>query len=214
MYSENDSVFFYADGDFHLLYDFSADEGDTITLEYFETYDGSPLEMVVDSVNYVDFSGVTKKVQYVTCLETIVIDFGPMIIEDIGRTRYMFPSYDGPNGMKWRCYEDNQNGLLLNPFDIGDWDGQNCEQIITAIEEIKPVTNVSIAPNPVNNFLLVKSEDIISEFSLKDEGGRLLISGTPNKKNFQINFQAFHSGIYFLTLSVKETNLIKKVVKL
>lgn len=216
MYSENDSVFFYAEGDFHLLYDFGAEEGDTIVLDYYLTHDDTPLEMVVDSVEYLDFNGISKKVQYVTCLETIVIDFGPMIIEDIGRTRSMFPSYDGQTtSMKWRCYEDYQNGLLLNPYDIGSWGGQNCEQIITSTEEISTDSDIIIAPNPVRQLLTVDgSNGKITKYWVTDKNGRLLTSGSPSQTQFIIDFQSYSSGIYFLKLSTNESYHIKKVIKL
>jgi hypothetical protein len=49
MYAENDSVRFFADENFHLLYDFGAMAGDTVVLDYFATHDGTPLKMIIDS---------------------------------------------------------------------------------------------------------------------------------------------------------------------
>lgn len=215
MYSENDSVFFYAEGDFHLLYDFGAEEGDTIVLDYYLTYDDTPLEMVVDSVEYLDFNGISKKVQHVTCIEAMVIDFGPMIIEGIGRTRSMFPTNDGQTtSMKWRCYEDNQNGLLLNPYDIGSWDGQNCEQVITSIDETETYPETYVRPNPVKDILHIECKEEIQGYSFTDQNGKSVKQGTINEKSAQLDVRLLHPGFYVLKLSTKNRILIKKVIKL
>ena len=46
MFEENDSVFFYKDDAFHLLYDFGAEAGDTVVLDYYLTGEGTPLLMI------------------------------------------------------------------------------------------------------------------------------------------------------------------------
>ena len=90
MYSENDSVFFFGDNDFHLLYDFGANTGDTIILNAFQTYNGTPLEMIIDSTGEILVNNELRKIQYITCGDGIVIEFGRHVIENIGNTSFMF----------------------------------------------------------------------------------------------------------------------------
>jgi hypothetical protein len=49
-YSRNDSVFFFQNDQFHLLYDFGAIPDETITLGYFLTYEKKPLTLIIDSL--------------------------------------------------------------------------------------------------------------------------------------------------------------------
>jgi hypothetical protein len=157
MYSLNDSVLFYAGNGFHLLYDFGAITGDTITLGYYTTYDGSPLKMVIDSTGTMIINGETRKLQYVSCGDGMVIEFGGIVIEGIGNIGYMFSSFDPSLDGPLRCYEDSVIGLFINPYHSNNgWNFQDCEQVITGMSEPGLKTHMKIFPNPASNILHIE----------------------------------------------------------
>ncbi len=152
MYSENDSVFFFAENEFHLLYDFGAIAGDTIILNYFLTASGLPLKMIIDSTGMIDINGEMRSIQYITCGDGLVVEFGKHVIQNIGSTFYMFPTYDGTKDGPLRCYQDDYLGLFLSPYHPNyGWNHQDCNQIITGIHEQNYKQLIKIYPNPVNH---------------------------------------------------------------
>jgi len=68
MYSRNDSIFFRENDKFCLLYDFSAEKGDTIRYDCIFGYEGSPLEVIIDTVYKLEINGNEKIIQTVKTL--------------------------------------------------------------------------------------------------------------------------------------------------
>jgi len=148
MYSSNDSVFFYRDGEFHLLLYFGAVAGDTIVLG-FGTASGDPLLMIVDSTSTIDINGETRTLQYVECGDGLVVEYADEVIEGIGSTYFMFPVADGELYGSLRCYEDNVIGLFLSPFHpYHGWNFEDCNEIITGINELAISQSLIAYPNP------------------------------------------------------------------
>lgn len=86
VYMKNDSVYFYADEAFHLLYDFNAVAGDTIILDYYAagTTDKEPLKLFVNSIETININSEVRIVQDVTGLNELAISFSGKVIEGIG----------------------------------------------------------------------------------------------------------------------------------
>lgn len=212
MYSSNDSVFVYEEGSFHLLYDFGAVAGDTLELGYL-AYNGLPLKMIIDSTSTITINGQLKKLQYVTCGDGIVIEFGGKVIEGIGNTEYMFPRLDGYLDGPLRCYEDNILGLFLSPFHTNNgWDFQNCEQIITGINDLHVTETIKIYPNPVTSSFSLTNLDRATEFKIFDIHGRKVMSGIVNFTQV-IKIENLPKGLYFLRLQNSKLSIIMKAVK-
>jgi hypothetical protein len=69
-------------------------------------------------------------------------------------------------------------------------------------------------PNPASNQInLAFSEDQIREITISDATGKLLISSKISGLNHRINISGFSSGIYFISVSDKAGNLVKKLIK-
>jgi len=213
MYSENDSVFFFAENDFHLLYDFGANTGDTIILDYFSTYDGTPLKMIIDSTGTIMVNNQEREIQYITCGDGMVIEFGHHVIEGIGNTSFMFPTLDGSLDGPLRCYQDNNTDLFLNPFHPNyGWNHQDCEEIITGIEEIKSTENVSVFPNPTKNTISIKHIDRETAYKIFNINGKIIIRGIISESN-EINIKEFSKGIYFIELENENMLTVRKIIK-
>lgn len=212
MHSSNDSVFVYEEGSFHLLYDFGAVTGDTIELGYL-AYNGLPLKMIIDSTSTITINGQLKKLQYVTCGDGLVIEFGGIVIEGIGNTEYMFPISDGNTDGPLRCYEDNITGLFLSPFHTNNgWDFQNCEQIITGINELNVTETIRIYPNPVTSSFAITNLDRVTGFELFDIHGRKVMKGIVDSHQV-IKTEHLPKGIYLLRLHNSRLTRVIKVEK-
>ncbi len=199
-YKNNDSVFFYEDGSFNLLYDFGAETGDTITLSYFPTYDGSPLKMIIDSVGIIIINGNDRKIQYITCGDGILVEFGNEIIEDIGSTHNMFPVYDGTLNGPLRCYEDSITGQYLSGFhpDYG-WNFKDCAEIITRINEVKDYDGIFLYPNPASSSITVKNVDLPKNFKIINIFGQVMNEGQLMTSR-TIYLTGVANGVYYLIL--------------
>jgi hypothetical protein len=213
MFSENDSVFFYKDNSFHLLYDFGAEAGDTIVLDYYLTSEGTPLLMIIDSTGIIDINGLQRKIQYVSCGDGIFIEFGGPIIEGIGSTYFLFPTYDGTVNGPLRCYQDEAIGLYINYFysNFG-WNYEDCNQIITDI--VEPVSNNIIVtyPNPSLNRIYIKNANPSSEYRINDMNGNLIDQGQLDLSG-EIRIQDLTKGTYILQLITDNQVVVRKIIK-
>lgn len=213
MYSENDSVFFFEDNAFHLLYDFGAQAGDTVVLDYFVTSDGTPLLMVVDSTGIININGEIRKLQYISCGDGLLIEFGGPVIEGIGSSYFLFPTYDGTVNGPLRCYQDDVVGLYINYFYSNyGWDYEECNQIITDIKESEFVSGPIIYPNPSTNHIFIKNATQSSVFRITDVKGKLIKQGLIEISR-EINIEELKNGLYFLQLITDNQVTINKFVK-
>lgn len=213
MYSENDSVFFYAADEFQLLYDFGANTGDTIVLDYFITYDDNFLKMIIDSTGTIMINDQERKIQYITCGDGMVIEFGQHVIEGIGNTSFMFPTLDGSLDGPLRCYQDNNTDLFQNPFHpIYGWNHEDCEEIITGIKETEILEKISVFPNPTKSSISIKNIDIGTVYKIYNCNGIVLIKGKTSESN-EISIAALSNGIYFIELKNENILTVKKIIK-
>lgn len=213
MYSEDDSVFFRYQDNFNLLYDFGAITGDTITLG-FSTHNGTPLKMIIDSTSTIMVNSEERKIQYITCGDGIVIEFGKHVIEGIGNTWFMFPTLDGqPNG-PLRCYQDSTIGLFISPYHhhYGWGSVTDCEEIITSSDEIKRPEQIHVYPNPTKGKVSITNIERETAFQIFNIQGRIMLHGIIESSN-EINIHSLSNGIYLIRLENKETTVIRRIIK-
>jgi hypothetical protein len=205
MYSENDSVFFFKDNEFHLLYDFGADQGDTLVLDYFLTYEGTPLLMIIDSTRTIDINGEERMLQHITCDDGILVGMGSPVIEGIGSTYFLFPTYDGTINGPLRCYQDGIIGLYINYFYSNyGWNYEDCDQIITDVEEKESYSTIVTYPNPASDRIFFKfsseKDGIPKDFRMEiynmfgQEVGESNISA--GREGFSYDVSGLSNGIY------------------
>lgn len=210
MYEKNDSVFFYADNNFNLLYDFGANKGDTIILEYFDTQDGK-LKLIIDSVSTIDINGVERKIQYVTSGDGISIEFANEIIEGIGSSHFLFPTYDNSQNGKLRCYEDDIVGLFKNPFFYGGEYSGECD-FITNITDKKYKSQLEIYPNPFSNSIEIVGLQSNTALSIINSNGSIVMESKISQ-NEKIDLTPLEKGIYFIRIIDGEQIRTSKIIK-
>ncbi|GEM_PF-1280601 len=212
MYQRNDSVFFYKEGLFHLLYDFGAETGDTIELGYYTTGTGAPLEMIIDSTGTINVSGEERKIQYVTCGDGLVIEFCKQVISGIGSTSFMFPtlefSYDGP----LRCYSDSTTEIFHNPFYSGTgWNGVDCEETSVSVNELS-TGRIGLYPNPAYDKIKVEGLKGIASYRILTTNGILIREGLIQQLA-TIDISDLNQGIYLLEIVEDDYKMVRKLVK-
>lgn len=203
IFSDSNKVYLFVYNQFRLLYDFNANQGDTIFViePYFS---GNNLDtlipILVDSTKNEIIGGVSKKVQYITSLEPSWY-FGFKIIKEIGSDNYLLPIFAtvDPSPGPLRCYSDS----LLNYQLVND-----CEEIITSIKEITTNLNQYPLQTTVYNTLILP--DIKGEVTIYDIQGKLLFS-EKIKPTIPINLK---NGIYIVLLKSKDFQHIYKILKL
>lgn len=81
----------------------------------------------------------------------------------------------------------------------------------TAITELSN-SNVSVYPNPVNDFVILKGTDI-TEVSISDLSGKVVLSKNLNSSTAQIDLSYFESGIYIISVKNHESVYTQKLIK-
>ena len=213
MYSENDRVFFYADDSFHLLYDFGAIGGDTVTLGYYLTHEENPLQMFIDSTSTIMVNDQERKIQYITCGDGMVIEFGNHVIEGIGNTSFMFPTLDFSLDGPLRCYQDNNTGLFLNPFHSNyGWNHVDCEETLTGINEPESKERISVFPNPTQSSIIVQNIDKATTYRIIGVSGRIVKQGVISEST-EISLTELSKGVYFIEFENENRVIVRKIIK-
>lgn len=167
VYEQNDSVFYYGDGSFHLLYDFNVALGDTITRYVpFDSRSGLP-EVMSDSISYIVDSIGTLELNGGSVRGFHVIGFGSSstnpnlgyaggglsegwVYEYIGMTReYLFPytSFlcDGACPSTILCFSPSDS--IDDPISY-TWQGLDCDNLPDNTRDFARPVTVSAYPNP------------------------------------------------------------------
>lgn len=203
IFSDSNKVYLFVYNQFRLLYDFNANQGDTIfVIEPY--YSGNNLDtlipILVDSTKNEIIGGVSKKVQYITSIEPSWY-FGSKIIKDISSDNYLLPTFAAVDSSPGpiRCYNDS----LLSYQLVND-----CEEIITSIDEN---TNVFHQYN--------FQTTVYESFNLPNIEGHILIYDTQGKLLLNETIRptiplSLKNGIYIVLLKNKDFQHIYKILKL
>lgn len=229
VYSGLDSVFYYIDNRWELLFNFGAKPGDTVTskVAYFDIFNGCigpdpgqiwDFAYRIDSVAVEYIGGWPLRVQYVS---SICSGMWPgcwrivKIVERIGviDAGYWWGQSDlcitgGERGYL-RCYVDD---IIQYRGIIGD---SPCDYVrINEIEEY----NIIIYPNPTNGTLYFSFPPLVSDldFNLFDNFGRIFKTGKlmVGATSFELSLESLHSGIYYVEFNLKNQAKRYKIVKM
>ncbi|MGG5208584.1 T9SS type A sorting domain-containing protein [Chryseobacterium sp. MIQD13] len=77
----------------------------------------------------------------------------------------------------------------------------------------KTDTNTTIFPNPVKDFVQVKSSDTIKNVKLFDGQGRIIFDQNFNQNLVKINLSSYPNGVYTMKITAGKEEVTKKIIK-
>ena len=107
----------------------------------------------------------------------------------------------------------------LYSTDNGDW-GMNtpayfCMDDITlsavGVQNVN-ASNISVFPNPANDFIVVKAEQI-SDITITDLSGKIVYQNKLNNSRINIDLTAFESGVYIVSVKDNKSVYTQKFIK-
>ncbi len=207
MYELNHKVYYYVNSlnRFCLLYDFNANAGDSWVLDEFPAAWGDTIKVI--STGTININGHQKKTMQITntCAQ---YGFGGTLIEDIGNTLYMFPTFDMNFEGPLRCYQDNILGLYNTEV------APSCEFTTVGIEEYTDKDNIFIYPNPANNTINIiidnNSNAIVKIINAK---GQLINEIKSVKEHETIDVSGLPAGMYIVQL-VFDNKIVNKKIQI
>lgn len=190
--------------EFRLLYDFSANVADTITIKFPIKTLGDSISLVVDSISNIIINGKPHNKYYLSPIDSINpshLEFEGSFIENIGWTGYFFPRSriaDPPTGGPLRCYSDTSIGLYKHS-------NRECEYLFTSVESLIENFDIRVTYHPIAKSLQIYIENQEYSYRLIDFFGRVVL----HSKGFglsEINLNSISIGIYIV--QIKINNLI------
>lgn len=89
----------------------------------------------------------------------------------------------------------------------------NCDITLGTQNANNHKTEVQIFPNPVKDFVQVKSQENIKNIQLMDMQGRIIINQNYNQKQVNLDLSAYQNGVYALKIKTETTEMQKKIIK-
>ena len=225
----NDSCMFFRNNQWHKLFDFSVEVGDTVTIN------GLPDDVCMSNICKVLITGKGSEMvngvllKYFDMKDTQDSDWGwsgtivgswqePPIIrvyERIGPLdSYFFPEqrclFDYSEGGILRCYEDDEIGYLNYSYPYTECD------FITDLEEHQREHDIQVYPNPCQEKAFVNLGDAHEgECTLEifDVMGNRILMSTIDEKRLEVNMDRFTTGVYLLKITTKRNVISKTIIR-
>lgn len=192
-------------GEFTVLYDFSAEEGD----EWEIKVGTESLVMHVDAVEDIEYEGRTYRMLHVSDSEGL---FTGDIVCGVGHLTSFFPERlmsngDGMRVEGLRCYWLDDELM----FQIGDEDCDAIYEELHGVEEDGPSTGsgttgtLTVYPNPTDDVLFVETHGRASlsnqTYRITNLMGQTLMTGQITAETQQIDVSSLPQGMYFITFA-------------
>lgn len=219
LYNQGDSVFCWdwSNNRFNLLYDFSAETGDSwqIEMPHGSLPDGdTTITVLVDSMSYRVMNSDTFKIWHISYNEWA--DWSDILIEGIGSTCYLIPSPDLEefNVCSLRCFEyDTMETVFVNfPCDtliVNNYSG---------VTDYTWAGSVKLFPNPASENFGVECSGLTGQWvtiQVSDLSGRpVRTERFNNTGQYSMDVSGMPNGMYLLKLvsNQQETGAFKMVV--
>ncbi|MEM1326275.1 MAG: T9SS type A sorting domain-containing protein [Bacteroidota bacterium] len=177
----------------YLAYDFSLAIGDTLSLDYL-----GDIKLVLDTMfNETIADGTTRKKWAFSDSNDFFgyLDEENYYIEGIGGTgSLLYPFlHNFEAGAFTSCVIENGEKL----YDFAEGRSEYSCDAIVFTQKLSIENNITFFPNPVQNTLTIKSQQLLNA-KLYDLSGTLLIESNINIGDNQINTENLPSAIYFL----------------
>lgn len=218
MYSKDGKMYFYEDDTWKLLYDFTADIGDTVTYyiskkyPYYESIalplsfdqtliNDNPYQLVVKEIDSI-YDNTSKPIKRFLTenIYNIHGHFMGFIMPNIGSRAKLFgnnviivPPQCNPaeEGTGLRCYSDDEVSIKFT-------DGE-CDKLVS-VTDIQ-LSGITIYPNPGMTVLNMKKDNEKDFFfTITNVAGQILTSGQVDNQ-LEISTIDWTSGMYFINIS-------------
>ena len=214
IYQSGDTIMYWKGNDFHILYNFSMQKGDSI-LQYSEMRnqcsENEPYGWnIVDSTFSQEFNGLQLKAYSSIPMNNSVWGFDLYSCEIIGNLRYLVPQYDCPDVYDvirygpLRCYSDPVHGVLITSLPKVKCDSTYSYNKPVNISVISKTRVFSIYPIPVHSELTINC----SGQEIKSDNYEIVIVNIDGKvvkyrDSFSetIDVSDLTKGTYFLIIS-------------
>jgi hypothetical protein len=182
-----------------LLYDFSLNTGDSVTiLNTLNTYIES-LTLHVVSIDSIQIDGLYRKI--------INTDFSTWI-EGIGDLNGLSHPGDMSTGvlLKLVCYYENDSLKYANP----DYD--SCFYAFLNVGEIDKENQLLIRTIDQNSFI-ISSGEMIDDVTLINLLGEQVADFSVRSCQFSLDLSAYDPGVYFVKCNIKNRTTVFKIIK-
>lgn len=201
VYSESDTVFYLQNGQFQKLFDFSKTAGETYSIGT------NTIGNLCSSTSYslVTSTG-TDELGYsyiqLDSPDTSFLELNGKYNTRFGGGMYLFPINkltcdtnaitDLPQ-FSFKCFQDDD--IFYNPS------GVDCQYLLTHLSLMEmDFVDLTIAPNPADNFIDIKTSTAIQTIQLLDVTGQIVIE-FEKITSAKIDVSNIKSGIYYLKIA-------------
>ena len=82
-----------------------------------------------------------------------------------------------------------------------------------SVEETAMEAGLQFYPNPVQDFLTIKSKNKLESYEVYSSAGQTVLRGSLGNTNAQINMSALTSGVYYVKVKTEKAVVTEKVIK-
>lgn len=219
IYQKEGKMYFYEDGMWKLLYDFNAQEGDTVTYYVSKKYtnfgrfsipipynqaliDNNPFRLVVQKIDTIYSSiGLPLKKFTTQNLYNVHGHFMGDIIEQAGSLELLFgnnvmitaPQCAYTLKVGLRCYSDDDISIKFAE--------EECDKLTATNED--SFFSASLYPNPGHDKITIHLDSgliLPISYQIHDMAGKNILNDTKQLVNFDINTSHLTSGLYIITI--------------
>ncbi len=121
--------------------------------------------------------------------------------------------YIKSNGSIWGIGGNAHGQLGLGNAIAGTFAPTELECTALSIDDFSLNNNFTIYPNPTNNRLFIKNNNLVAidKIIISDLTGKILFESTTNIS--EIDFDSFQNGIYLLTIATEKNKSLHKIIK-
>jgi hypothetical protein len=226
-FQDEKKIYYYQNDEFHLIYDFGVNIGDTICFSFkridFNT-DSITSYKIKCKVESISLNEQNLK-QFSTTLLDVIIGSSDWLysgnnqynyMEKIGHSKVFMETIsnhiDAATYTRYlRCYHDNDLDF------VSDWWSQYnlpCNSSGSGIKNSSDFSDITIFPNPAIDKFTITSYEFPVQCLLINSIGKIITSFTMAELSKEIDISTLPAGVYFLRLQTRQYSTIKPIVKL
>lgn len=218
-YLNADTVFYFTDNEFHPLYNFGAQPGDTWDLGIdTNVFMCSSSIVHVDSIGVININTQDYRWISVSMLPNSSVGLNGKIVERFGAMEsYLFPTLRNCdstvvvdfNYYNFTCYQDNS-------FPLYNVTQDDCEYLLDIGIDEKDYLyhSINIYPNPTDQSLILTFENNENcDISIYNIWGQLIKKISTNSRKINIDMSSYNPGTYLIKIENNKSTIMKKIIK-